>query len=186
VRRSLETLQRLDLRNGIVRRVHQWFFAVTSHPEYFFPWVPEFPAKAELLEVSGRLHFHHFHSRGKVNYFTITSEHRRIDEVKLKCQAGFYGFSTFSCSDYGISKNLNWSKAVARYHPRWGMIELVVDGFPVPGYNYEDHKSFVERGGRQAGYRVLVSSLIIIFYFMRDYRLYRRRRTEYAAAVKTR
>lgn len=163
------------------------FFAVGRNLEYFFPfWTPEFPAKSELLEVSGTLRFHHFHSRGKINYFTITPEQRGIGKVRLRCRSGPSGFSGYSCSDHNIPKNLDWSKTIARYHPQWGLIELVVDGFPVRNYTYELRKSFVEKMGRQAGYIALISFSIIIFYFARDLRLYRRRRAEYTAAAKAR
>jgi hypothetical protein len=162
-------------------------YAVAGHPEFFFPsWVSEFPARAELLEVSGTLRFHRFHYKGAISYFTITPEQRGIGEVRLRCRSGPSGLSGYSCSDRNIPKHLDWSKTVARYHPQWGLIELIVDGSPVQKYTYEFRKSFVEKMGRQAGYTALISFSIIIFYFAHVLRFYRRRRAEYAAAARAR
>jgi hypothetical protein len=84
--------------------------------------------------------------------------------------------SRSTCSDYGIPKHLDWNKATARYHPQWGLIELVVDGYKVPGYTYEDRKSDVEYSGKREAYMVTFFSLIIFCYLLHDIQIYRRRR----------
>jgi hypothetical protein len=165
-------------------------FSIMDHLEYFFPfWVPEFPAKAELLEASGSLNFHCFSARKKNCYFTITQDCYGIDEIRLRCQSGFggffvilAGFSVIDCFSHKIPSGLDWKKTVARYHPQWGLIELVVDGHTVPNYTYEHHKSSLEKTGKSAAYRVFVSFLIILFYLVRDCQLYRQRRARLSCA----
>lgn len=65
---------------GLIGALFVVYLGVTKHPEYFFPfWVPEFPARTELLEVSGELRFHRGPSRGGSRYVTIS-----LDRYGLK------------------------------------------------------------------------------------------------------
>jgi hypothetical protein len=135
------------------------------------------------MEVSGSLDFHHFSARGRTNYFTITQDRYGINKTILKCQSGFGGSSVISCSDNKIPKDLDWDKTIALYHPQWGLIELIVDGYTVPNCNYEHHKSFMKWAGKTSAYLVLASFLVILFYLVRDCQLYRRRRARNVSAL---
>jgi hypothetical protein len=146
--------------------------SLTHNPEYFFPsWTPDFPSRKELLEVSGRLSLSS-PGKGSAN-FVIWSGSRRTG---IACRFGFGAWSKMACSDSHIPKHLDWGKTIARYHPQWGMIELVVDGYKVPGYTYEYKKYDVERSGKTNAYRVTFLSLVIFFYLLRDIQVYRRKR----------
>jgi hypothetical protein len=151
------------------------FLAFIANPEYFFPyWIPQFPPREELLEISGRLGFNTFAKTGST-FVIWRGSHRTF----LVCQHGYGSWSRATCSDYGIPKHLDWKKSTALYHPQWGLIELVVDGYKVPSYTYEDRKSSVERSGKEGAYMVMFSSLLIFCYLLRDIQLYwRRRRSE--------
>jgi hypothetical protein len=170
--------------SGFLVAVFFSFFAIANNLDYFFPFLaPEFPVRENLLEVSGRLHFIGDNSDGgRSDYFIITQNHYGTNKVaiELKCQSGF--FSVIDCSTKMIPQN-GWSKTVARYHPQWGLIELVVDGYTVPNINYEYHEDFMKRSGRSAFYRAMASFTIIILYLARDCWRYRRRRAGYIAAA---
>jgi hypothetical protein len=137
------------------------------HPEYFFPfWAPKFPERSELIEIRGRLSFSpKTRAKGSHSKFHMG--------IPLVCKSGA-GWFYHNCPPPSRDNKGPWKNAVARYHPTYGLIELEIDGKPVPRYTYEQSRDFVKKMGKSQGRQTLFFSVTLCLLLFGKYRVYRR------------
>jgi hypothetical protein len=153
-------------------------FQILAYPNYF-SWGPKFPERSELEEIHGSLIYLRQGSKGDSSAFKIVDHYGR--ELALACLAGASSWGRVACRSDVISLGWDWKKAIMRYHPKWGVVEIVVDGHPVQYYSYEEKRLRVMQEERRVSYRYLFCFSVIFFFLLLDYQLYRRKRKIFTA-----